>query len=103
VQGNKGQSVVHQWLDSTAGSIGQELLIHTVTGFECVCGEGWVCEERESFIIYRAGGACSWSAMCVLVYKEWFSVNSLKKNSGERKELVKQLVSGTKIHTHFIF
>jgi len=48
-----------------------------------------VCEERESFIIYRAGGACSWSAMCVLVYKEWFSVNSLKKNSGERKELVK--------------
>lgn len=54
---------------------------------------GWVGEVREPFIIYRAGGACSWSAMCVLVYKERFSVNKkpvlTSVMPGEGKELVR--------------
>lgn len=68
----------------------------------CVCREGRVCEERESFIIYRAGGACSWSAMCVLVYKEWFSVNSLKKTLENGKSWSSNCFQALKF-THILY
>lgn len=53
---NKGQSVVHQWVDSAAGSTDQALL--TPAMVHCVCiGVGAWRKERGSFIIYRPAGA----------------------------------------------
>lgn len=53
---NKGQSVVHQWLDSAAGSTDQALLTPAMAPSVCI-GLGARREERGSFIIYGLAGA----------------------------------------------
>lgn len=53
---NKGQSVVHQWADSAAGSTDQALLTPAMVHCVCIGVDAWR-KERGSFIIYRPAGA----------------------------------------------